>query len=261
MLAWMTEVLRTGTVTTRYPRGPLPPTGAFRGFVRVLPGASCGGSCRRCEEVCPVSAVYWTGPRGHLDHARCLRCGRCREVCPEERISFAATPLGAVRRRGALRETVGTPARPTESVRPHRILARSLTVRTVDAGSCGACEAEIQALANPYYDCSRLGISFTPTPKHADLLLVTGPVTAGMLEPLRQAYLSLPAPRLVVAAGACAASGGPFPPSPLSHGALDQVLPVDVYVPGCPPHPLALLEALLLATGRGPKRLPGVTAR
>lgn len=261
MIGWMTEILRTGTVATRYPRGQAPDTGPFRGFLRLNPGSDCGASCRHCQDACPVSAIYWAGSRGQLDHARCLRCGLCRDVCPEGRISFAASPTGAVKDAALLRETAGAPPAPSGSSRPHPVLSRSLVVRTVDAGSCGACETEIQNLANPYYDFSRLGISFTPTPKHADLLLVTGPVTAGMLEPLRQAYLSLPEPRLVVAAGACATGGGPFPASALSHGGLDQVLPVDVYVPGCPPHPIALLEGILTAVGRLPGVHPAEVAR
>ena len=134
--------------------------------------------------------------------------------------------------------------------RIQRLFGRSLHVRHVDAGSCNACESEVKLLTNPYYDVQRLGIFFTPSPRHADLLLVTGPVTRAMEEPLRATYEAMPDPCLVVAVGACACSGGIFCSSSLTRQGLAEVLPVDVYVPGCPPSPLALIHGLLLALGR-----------
>jgi formate hydrogenlyase subunit 7 len=136
-----------------------------------------------------------------------------------------------------------------------RVFQRSLHIRHVDAGSCNACESEIKALANPYYDLHRLGIFFTPAPRHADLLLVTGPVTRAMVEPLKDTYAAMPEPRIVVAVGACACDGGIFGASAFTRGGLAKVLPVDVYVPGCPPSPLTLLHALLLAIGRAEQKL------
>src|SRR5579884_3792407 len=112
-------------------------------------------------------------------------------------------------------------------------------------------------LTNPYYDMQRLGIFFTPSPRHADLLLVTGPVTRAMEDPLRQTYEAMPEPRLVVAVGACACSGGIFGPSAFAHGGLAEVLPVDVFIPGCPPAPLTLIHGLLLALDRAEQRLHG----
>jgi formate hydrogenlyase subunit 7 len=142
-----------------------------------------------------------------------------------------------------------------------RLFGRSLHVRHVDAGSCNACESEVKLLTSPYYDVHRLGIFFTPSPRHADLLLVTGPVTRAMEAPLRQAYEAMPDPRLVVAVGACACGGGIFGPSAFTRGGLAQVLPVDVFVPGCPPSPLTLIHALLLALGRAEARLRAETWR
>ena len=136
-----------------------------------------------------------------------------------------------------------------------RLFRRSLHVRHVDAGSCNACESEIKMLMNPYYDVQRLGIFFTPSPRHADLLLVTGPVTRSMEDALRITYEAMPDPRLVIAVGACACSGGIFGPSSLVRGGLDEILPVDAYIPGCPPSPLALIHGLLLAIGRAEPRL------
>ncbi len=133
-----------------------------------------------------------------------------------------------------------------ESVRSFR---RSLHIRTVDTGSCAVCESEIRLLAAPHYDLHRLGFFFTPAPRHADLLLVTGPVARGMEVALRKTYDAMPDPKAVVAVGACPL-GGVFAPDDWVHGNLDAVIPVDVFVPGCPPSPLALLHGLLLAVGR-----------
>jgi formate hydrogenlyase subunit 7 len=141
--------------------------------------------------------------------------------------------------------------------RVQRLFGRSLHIRHVDAGSCNACESEIKLLTNPYYDIQRLGIFFTPSPRHADLLLVTGTVTRAMEDPLRQTYDAMPDPRLVVAVGACACSGGIFGPSAYSRGGVGEVLPVDVFIPGCPPSPLTLMHGLLLALGRIEQRQQG----
>jgi formate hydrogenlyase subunit 7 len=150
--------------------------------------------------------------------------------------------------------------------RVQRLFGHSLHIRHVDAGSCNACESEIKLLLNPYYDIQRLGIFFTTSPRHADLLLVTGPVTRAMFEgvpqtpcPLLQTYEAMPDPRLVVAVGACACSGGIFGPSAFSRGGVGEVLPVDVFIPGCPPSPLTLIHGLLLAVGRAEQRMHGRT--
>lgn len=129
------------------------------------------------------------------------------------------------------------------------LFGRSLHIRTVDTGSCAVCESEIRLLSSPYYDLHRLGFFFTPAPRHADLLLVTGPVLRVAEHLLMSAVAATPDPKIVVAVGACAL-GGVYPEDEVAHGALDRVLPVDVYVPGCPPSPLALLQGLLVAVGR-----------
>jgi formate hydrogenlyase subunit 7 len=136
-----------------------------------------------------------------------------------------------------------------------RLFGRSLHIRHVDAGSCNGCESEIKLLTSPYYDVHRLGIFFTPSPRHADLLLVTGPVTRAMEGPLRRTYEAMPEPRLVVAVGACACDGGIFGASAFTRGGLARVLPVDAFIPGCPPSPLTLIHGLLVALGRAEPRL------
>ena len=124
---------------------------------------------------------------------------------------------------------------------------RSLTIRQVDAGSCNGCELEIHAMNNPIYNCERFGIHFTASPRFADMLLVTGPVTRNMEIALRRTYAATPSPKLVVAVGDCGCNGGIFGKSYASLGGVDAVIPVDVYIPGCPPSPTALLNGILRA--------------
>jgi Ni,Fe-hydrogenase III small subunit len=129
-------------------------------------------------------------------------------------------------------------------------LGRSLHIRHLDAGSCNGCESEIAALLNPYHDIQRLGIDFVASPRHADLLLVTGIMTRNLEEAALRTYQAMPEPRLVVAVGACAISGGVFAGSYAGRDGIAEALPVDVFVPGCPPRPEALIHGLLVAVGR-----------
>ncbi|HUO53495.1 MAG TPA: NADH-quinone oxidoreductase subunit B family protein [Rhodoblastus sp.] len=130
------------------------------------------------------------------------------------------------------------------------IFAGSLAIRMVDAGSCNGCELEIHALSNPYYDLERFGLKFVASPRHADVLLVTGPVTANMREALRRTYDATPAPKWVIASGDCARDGGLFKESPAIVGGVAEVVPVDLHIPGCPPTPLKLIKGLLALTGQ-----------
>jgi Ni,Fe-hydrogenase III small subunit len=136
----------------------------------------------------------------------------------------------------------------------HALFGRSLHIREVDAGSCNGCEIEITSLNNPVYDIERFGVHFVASPRHADMLLVTGPVTRNMEIALRETFEATPSPKLVVAVGACAVAGGIFGKSYASCGGVDHVIPVDVYIPGCPPHPEALIEGILTAIDRFPSR-------
>jgi Ni,Fe-hydrogenase III small subunit len=142
--------------------------------------------------------------------------------------------------------------------RIHAQFGRSLHIRTLDTGSCAVCEQEIRLLAAPHYDLHRLGFFFTPAPRHADLLLVTGPMIRAFELAARKAYEAIPGPKVVIATGACAL-GGVYRPDPFVRGTVDAVLPVDVWIPGCPPSPLALLHGLGVAVGRLAERTPGLT--
>ncbi|NLK26174.1 MAG: NADH-quinone oxidoreductase subunit B family protein [Euryarchaeota archaeon] len=134
------------------------------------------------------------------------------------------------------------------------LFGRSLAIREVDTGSCNACEVEVNALTNAIHDIERFGLHIVASPRHADLLLVTGPVTRNMEHPLMQTYNATPSPKMVLAVGSCAISGGLFKDSYAVIGGVDKVLPVDVYVPGCPPRPQALIQGIMVALDRWKKR-------
>jgi Ni,Fe-hydrogenase III small subunit len=249
MLEWIARGLRTGTVTTRYPHRPEPAPAGFRGRVELLDSA---GGRPHLDELCPTGAIAVSDGRVSLDRGRCILCGLCVAAEPG-RFAFVSEYETASRRRSAL--IGGEPASPPlEELRAtlgqrSRTLKRSIHIRHVDTGSDGGEEWEIQALTNPYYDVQRLGFFFTLSPRHADILLVTGSVTGPMREPLRRAWETMPEPKAVIAAGTDACSGGFAAAADSPAGGVDEVLPVDVYVPGSPPSPIALLHGLLLATG------------
>jgi Ni,Fe-hydrogenase III small subunit len=138
--------------------------------------------------------------------------------------------------------------------RARRLFGRSLHIREVDAGSCNGCELEISALSNPYYDMERFGLHLVASPRHADCLLVTGPVTRNMAEPLRRTYDATPDPKIVIAIGDCAMNCGVFKDSYAVVGGVDDVVPVDVFVPGCPPEPVDILRGILSALDRAPRK-------
>lgn len=265
---WVCSGLKRGIVTTAYPYRD-DSVDNYRGRPAIGPG-TCPEGCDICRQVCLAGAIHPQDGSVVIDAGRCFFCGRCESACPDGRITFTnCFEMAAASREGLLVSLaaagpgsaptrppfgqapgVGTWARRAAVPRPERdILHRSLHIRHVDAGSCGACVRETAALTNPFYDASRLGIFLVTSPRHADVLLVNGPVSQGMVDPLREAYEAMPGPKFVIAAGSCAIGGGPFG-QPQTLGGVDAILPVDVYIPGCPPHPLALLDGLRLIGGR-----------
>ena len=272
MLSIILKSLKTGILTETSPT----PADASFGFP-VIDFTRCV-ACDECAKACPTGAIH-TAPADAgrktitLAYGACIQCQACVSACPEQAIGVshdvevaAYTRQQLARRacfdvdlpggRGRLAriETGDGPslhesaARLRERIRGR--LGRSLHVRQVDAGSCNGCELEIAATANPLYDLERFGVHLVASPRHADVLLVTGPVTRNMELALRRTYEAAPEPRVVVAVGACGCSGGIFGEATYaSVGGVDRVLPVDVYIPGCPPRPQAILNGLLVAMG------------
>jgi Ni,Fe-hydrogenase III small subunit/ferredoxin len=233
----------------------------FLGMPRYDPDR-CADDCRACTDVCPTHAITprsnaGTGPRLDVDYGRCVVCQLCTEACPTGALATSSDWAFGARRREDVIWHQHLETSTTDAGQSQRAFRRSLHIRHVDAGSCNGCESELQALNNPFYNLHRMGIFFTASPRFADLLLVTGPVTYAMLTPLRAAYEAMPEPRWVMAAGTCAVSGGVAEGGYACGHGLDGVLPVDVYLPGCPPNPAAIIHALLMFLDRMPQRVRG----
>lgn len=250
MLKLLAARLKQGHRTIQFPaREPALPD-RFRGLP-VLEVADCADACRACIEVCPTDAVT-KGERGlQLDLGRCLFCTECEEACPEGVIQFSPDYRLATRTRDdlMLHGRAITLAHALDA-RSRRLFGRSLKLRHVSAGGCNGCEADVNVLNTVVFDLGRFGIQFVASPRHADGLLITGPVTENMRLALRKTYDAMAAPKLVVAVGACAISGGPFRNHAEIHNGSDAVVPVDLYIPGCPPHPVTILDGLLRLLGR-----------
>ena len=269
MFKILQKTLRAGTVTQPYPASTARLAESFRGLPEF--DLSHWRDARPAADACPSGAIA-VSDAGSLrtvtvDYGRCILCGECVAATPEGAVRMGRNFEAAVDDRKALvitgEYTLDVEGRHTHLVRAsvpelgnrlrneiHGILGRSLAIREVDAGSCNGCELEIVALNNPVHDIERFGIHFVASPRHADMLLVTGPVTRNMELALRKTYAATPEPKLVVAVGACGISGGIFGTNYATCGGVDQVIPVDVYIPGCPPRPEALLYGILMAVRR-----------
>jgi Ni,Fe-hydrogenase III small subunit/Pyruvate/2-oxoacid:ferredoxin oxidoreductase delta subunit len=242
--------LRQGHRTTRYPQeAPVLPE-RFRGAPRIAPEL-CREGCGDCLTACPFGAIEGTGSGPRLDLGRCLFCGACAAACPSGVLTFSRDHRLAARRREDLfADAGGHQLAGALDGEMRRLFGRSLKLRQVSAGGCNACEADLNVLNTLVFDLGRFGIQFVASPRHADGLLVTGPVTENMRFALLETYAALPAPKLVIASGACAIGGGPFRGSPEANDGIGALLPIDLYIPGCPPHPYTALDGLLRLLGR-----------
>ena len=240
-----------GQRTSAYPGTAPEMPDRFRGLP-VLDSSRCPDGCAACQEACPTDALHATAKGLEVDLGRCLFCSDCVRACPEGAIAHSTDYRLAVRSRHdlLLHENEGLSRARALDAKMRRLFGRSLKLRQVSAGGCNACEADINVLGTVVFDLGRFGIQIVASPRHADGLLITGPVTQNMRLALQKTYDATPAPKIVIAVGACAISGGPYVGHPEAAGGADAVLPVDLYIPGCPPHPYTILDGLLRLLGR-----------
>jgi Ni,Fe-hydrogenase III small subunit/formate hydrogenlyase subunit 6/NADH:ubiquinone oxidoreductase subunit I len=250
------ERIRQKNRTVAFPKGSPPLPDRFRGLP-VLEADRCVKGCRRCGEVCPTGAITAAAAaspvsRGaRIDLGKCLFCADCAAACPGGIVEFTRDyRLASSSREGLV--IGGNHKRPVAvpDGKIRKVFGRSLKLRQVSAGGCNACESDVNVLNTVVYDLGRFGIQFVASPRHADGLLVTGPVTENMREALSKTWEAVPGPKLVIAVGACAVSGGLFADLPPSGRGADPLLPVDLYIPGCPPHPVTILDGLLRLIGK-----------
>jgi Ni,Fe-hydrogenase III small subunit/formate hydrogenlyase subunit 6/NADH:ubiquinone oxidoreductase subunit I len=237
-----------GFRTHAFPKqAPALPSG-FRGRPQVT-ASLCRPGCTDCIEACPTGAIRRAGPQPAIDLGRCLFCTDCSDACSAGAISFSQDWRMAARTRAGLM-TAQDPIALEPLENPlRRLFHRSLKLRQVSAGGCNACEADTNVLTTLTFDLGRFGIQFVASPRHADGLLVTGPVSANMKLALEKTYAAVSSPRIVIAVGACAVSGGLFADHPEARPGAADVVPVDLFIPGCPPNPWTILDGLLRLLG------------
>ena len=238
-----------GYRTMKYPDEPVTLPERFRGYPLLNPELSVKIKPEMLAEACPYKAISSENGAMTFDMGRCLFCSECPV---SDFVTFSNDHRLAVSSREELLLTASSERKFANPLHPDlkKLFGRSLKFREVSAGGCNACEADSNVLTTIGWDLGRFGIQFVASPRHADGLWVTGPVTENMREALLKTWEAIPAPKIVVACGACAIAGGPFAGSPQVSIGLDSLLSVDLYIPGCPPHPVTILDGLLRLQGR-----------
>lgn len=247
--------LKRGCETMAYPQGAAPDLPDRHGGSLQVNAAKCVDGCSTCVPVCPTQAISReAGKAMVLDLGRCIFCRACIEVCPQKAITQTEDHRMAVSHREDLllgapdHEQLRLSAGLNEKLR--KLFGRSLRLRQVSAGGCGACEADTNVLGTIGWDLSRFGIQFVASPRHADGMLITGCISKNMELAVQKTWNAMAEPKIVIAVGACAIAGGPFVGNPQILNGAASVVPVDLYIPGCPPHPLTILDGLLRLLGR-----------
>jgi Ni,Fe-hydrogenase III small subunit/Pyruvate/2-oxoacid:ferredoxin oxidoreductase delta subunit len=255
MLKIIMARLKQGHHTMKYPNGPAPKLpDRFRGLPK-LNADKCLDGCIACVKTCPTGAIVINDDHPYIDMGKCLFCAECVTACPQQAITFSNEYQLAARQRQdmIINDHQAKTLDVTMNKDIRKIFGRSLKLRQVSAGGCNACEADTNVLNTLAWDLGRFGIQFVASPRHADGLLITGPVTENMHLALKKTYDAVAAPKIVIAVGACAISGGPYIDHQQVKNGADSVVPVDLYIPGCPPHPLTILDGLIRFLGRQPK--------
>ncbi len=241
-----------GHRTMKYPDAPPPAMpDRFRGRPAIS-AQKCPDGCQDCAQACPTGAIALTD-KVRIDMGKCLFCADCVNACPERAITYTGDYQLAARKRQSLVIEQGQNEADLWAAldaRLKKLFGRSLKLRQVSAGGCNACEADVNVLGTIGWDLGRFGIQMVASPRHADGLLITGPVTQNMELALKKTYDAVAAPKIVIAVGACAIAGGPYIDHAEVRNGAEAIVPVDLYVPGCPPHPLTILDGLLRLIGR-----------
>lgn len=235
MLDMIRKIWKTGTVTEDDLFKSI--SDKYKGIIEI-DEKKCN-SCEKCTLICPTQAIE-INDNVMIDYKKCLYCGYCVDYCSEKALSQTNKIYNVVEQEDEFYYKI-------LQYKIKKVLGGSLHIRHVDTGSCNACDFEMTMLSNAFYDLSRWGISFVASPRHADLLMITGGVTKNLLSALRDTYEATPNPKIIMAVGTCALSGGIIGENYANIGSVEKILPIDVMIPGCPPRPQALIKGILLS--------------